>query len=90
MVEKIPHLLSLGINCVELLPVFEFSELACAFRDPVTKQPLMNYWGYSPESFFVPMHRYATEGVPCLQLDLVNWAGQLGGLLLLVGAVDGE
>ncbi|KAG4922044.1 hypothetical protein JHK84_050889 [Glycine max] len=27
MIEKIPHLLELGINAVELLPVFEFDEL---------------------------------------------------------------
>ncbi|KAL5141408.1 Isoamylase 3, chloroplastic [Glycine soja] len=27
MIEKIPHLLKLGINAVELLPVFEFDEL---------------------------------------------------------------
>ena len=32
MIEKIPYLLSLGVNCVELMPVFEFDELE-AVRD---------------------------------------------------------
>ncbi|MCI06027.1 isoamylase 3 chloroplastic-like, partial [Trifolium medium] len=27
VIEKIPHLLELGINAVELLPIFEFDEL---------------------------------------------------------------
>jgi pullulanase/glycogen debranching enzyme len=63
VVEKIPYLLALGVNCVELLPVFEFCELACAAVAPGTRQPLVNYWGYSPETFMAPMTRYATADV---------------------------
>ena len=54
MIEKIPYLLSLGINAVELLPIFEFNE--CEFKD---KKDLVNFWGYSTVNFFCPMQRYA-------------------------------
>ena len=32
LVEKIPHLVALGINCVELLPIFEYDELEFQLR----------------------------------------------------------
>jgi len=60
-IEKIPHLLQLGINCVELLPVFEFDETACPRTNPHTGQQLCNYWGYSTVAFFVPMQRFAAR-----------------------------
>ena len=50
MREKIPYLVDLGITAVELLPLFEFDE---------TKGD--NFWGYSSESFFAPMARYAKK-----------------------------
>jgi len=59
LIEKIPHLLRLGINCIELLPVFEFDETACPRTNPRTGEMLCNYWGYSTVSFFVPMQRFA-------------------------------
>lgn len=60
-VEKIPHLLELGINCVELLPVFEFDETACPRTNPATDEQLCNYWGYSTVAFFVPMQRFCAR-----------------------------
>lgn len=54
MIEKIPHLLSLGVNAVEFLPIFEFNE--CEFKP---KRQLLNFWGYSTVNFFCPMQRYA-------------------------------
>lgn len=33
VIEKIPHLLELGVNAVELLPVFEFDELEFQVRE---------------------------------------------------------
>jgi glycogen debranching enzyme GlgX len=54
MIEKIPHLVSLGVNAVELLPVFEFNETE--FK----KKGLVNFWGYSTVNFFCPMQRYST------------------------------
>eukprot|EP00440_Ansanella_granifera_P013023 gb/GFBE01014147.1/.p1 GENE.gb/GFBE01014147.1/~~gb/GFBE01014147.1/.p1 ORF type:complete len:2306 (+),score=572.89 gb/GFBE01014147.1/:1-6918(+) len=60
-IEKIPHLLKLGINCVELLPVFEFDETACPRKNPQNGEQLCNYWGYSTVSFFVPMQRFSSR-----------------------------
>ena len=48
LIEKIPYLQKLGINAVELLPVFEFDETTG------------NYWGYSTSHFFAPLARYGT------------------------------
>jgi len=59
LIEKIPYLKSLGINAVELLPVFEFDEVRCKDIQPQTGEPLPNYWGYNTLFFFAPMRRYA-------------------------------
>jgi isoamylase len=57
--EKIPHLKSLGVTAVQLMPVVEFDELDQSRKNPVTGEPLKNYWGYSPISFFAPKASYA-------------------------------
>ena len=56
--EKIPYLLELGVNAVELMPVFEFDELE-SVRD-VNGQKVLNYWGYNTVSFFAPNTSYAS------------------------------
>uniref|UniRef100_A0A1U8Q6M4 Isoamylase 3, chloroplastic isoform X2 n=1 Tax=Nelumbo nucifera TaxID=4432 RepID=A0A1U8Q6M4_NELNU len=61
VIEKIPHLLELGINAVELLPVFEFDELEFQ-RRPNPRDHMINTWGYSTINFFAPMSRYASSG----------------------------
>ncbi|KAJ4953487.1 hypothetical protein NE237_030319 [Protea cynaroides] len=61
VIEKIPHLLELGINAVELLPVFEFDELEFQ-RHPNPRGHMINTWGYSTINFFAPMSRYASAG----------------------------
>lgn len=61
LIEKIPYLKSLGINAIELLPVYEFDEKENPRIDPVTNSRLYQYWGYSPLNFFSPMRRYALE-----------------------------
>lgn len=61
IIEKIPYLLELGINAVELLPIHEFNEKDYDKLNPITKQKLCNYWGYSTMNFFSPMQRYATN-----------------------------
>ncbi|MCC6127683.1 MAG: glycogen debranching enzyme, partial [Chlamydiae bacterium] len=58
-IEKIPHLKKLGINAIELMPMFEFEETHSKNIDPETCQPLPNYWGYNSLHFFAPMRRYA-------------------------------
>lgn len=61
VVDKIPHLLQLGINAVELLPVFEFDELEFQ-RIQSPRSHMVNVWGYSTVAFFAPMSRYGTQG----------------------------
>ncbi len=61
MVEKIPYLKELGINAVELLPIFEFDEIHCKDIQPHTGEPLPNYWGYNTLFFMAPMRRYAAH-----------------------------
>ena len=61
VIEKIPYLKSLGINAVELLPIFEFDESENKLINPLNNKKLHNFWGYSTVNFFCPMNRYATE-----------------------------
>ncbi len=57
VIEKIPHLLSLGVTAIELLPVFQFDQQHAA-------PGLSNYWGYSPVSFFAPHSGYSSRSDP--------------------------
>ena len=61
IVEKIPHLLDLGVTAVELLPVHEFNEGEPSGTDPITGNALTNYWGYSSLGFFAPEMTYAAN-----------------------------
>ena len=58
---QIPHLVELGINAVELLPVFEYDELEFQ-RTPNPRDHMVNIWGYSHINFFSPMSRFAADG----------------------------
>lgn len=55
--DKIPYLKDLGINAVELMPIFEFDEMESA--RVVDGMQLYNYWGYNTVSFFAPNTSYA-------------------------------
>jgi len=57
--EKIPYLKDLGINAVELMPIFEFDEMENA--RVVDGVQLYNYWGYNTVSFFAPNTGYASQ-----------------------------
>jgi isoamylase len=61
LIEKIPYLTDLGVTAVELLPVFQY--------DAQDAPNGMNYWGYSPVSFFAPHQGYGTEKDPLKVLD---------------------
>jgi isoamylase len=52
LIEKIPYLKDLGVTAVELLPVFDFDEMA-VLRE-VNGRPMTNYWGYSTIGSFAP------------------------------------
>ena len=60
LIEKLPYLKKLGVNCVELLPIFEFDELENS--RVVGGERLYNYWGYSTVDFFAPKSGYAASG----------------------------
>ncbi len=57
LAEKIPYLKELGINAVELMPIFEFDEMLDARY--VRGNLLCDYWGYNPVCFFAPNTSYA-------------------------------
>lgn len=58
IIEKIPYLKKLGINAVELMPIFEFDETLNART--VDGNLLLDYWGYNSVSFFAPNTSYAS------------------------------
>lgn len=59
LMEKIPYLKKLGINAVELMPIFEFDETG-SLRT-YNGQELMDYWGYNTVSFFAPNTSYCSS-----------------------------
>ena len=62
LIEKIPYLQDFGITAVELLPIFQF--------DRQDAPPgLVNYWGYSPVSFFAPHTGYSSRKDPLGPVD---------------------
>lgn len=65
IIEKIPYLLDLGINAVELLPIQEFCEEDVIHVNPKNGKKLHNYFGYSTTNFFSPMNRYASQTAGC-------------------------
>ncbi len=59
LMEKLPYLEELGVNAVELMPIFEFDEML-DYRE-VDGQKLYNYWGYNTVSFFAPNTSYTAS-----------------------------
>jgi len=66
IIEKIPYLKKLGITAVELMPVTEFDENDTVFQNPDSGQPLKNFWGYNPVSFFALNTGYSFSPVQAL------------------------
>ena len=62
LIEKIPYLKDLGVDAVELLPVFQFD------RQDVPPG-LVNFWGYQPVSFFAPHQAYGSRNDPLAVVD---------------------
>lgn len=57
LMEKIPYLKELGINAVELMPIFEFDETMNSRT--VDGKQLLECWGYNTVGFFAPNSSYA-------------------------------
>lgn len=89
--EKIPYLKKLGINQLELMPVYEFAEVEAwdEKRPPLQAlcgggQEQMNYWGYGEGYYFAPKASYAASGDPVRELkDLVKRLHENGIELIL-------
>lgn len=56
--QKIPYLKDLGVNAVELMPIFEFDEMEST--RVVDGERLYNYWGYNTVCFFAPNTSYTS------------------------------
>lgn len=58
IVEKIPHLKELGVNMVELMPAYDFYEVApaCGDEDKFVQviNDRLNFWGYTRANYFSP------------------------------------
>ena len=54
LIEKIPYLQRLGVQIVELMPVFQFDRQSAPGDRP-------NYWGYEPVTFFAPHRGYSSR-----------------------------
>ncbi len=66
------HILSLGVNAVELLPVMKFGTIEMPYRDESVRSDqgrvndwnpyARNHWGYMTSFFFAPETYYGTDG----------------------------
>jgi len=56
VIEKIPYLKALGINGVELMPVYDFD-----VENPEDSAGRRNYWGYGPAHFMAVKPEYGAE-----------------------------
>ena len=58
--QKIPYLLELGINCVQLMPAYDFNEIISL--QGIENVCKVNYWGYCEEnSYFAPKASYGVN-----------------------------
>ncbi len=61
--QKLPYLRELGVNAIELMPIYEFDELEGGRWDEGAQRwAKMNYWGYSTIGFFAPKAGFAVTG----------------------------
>ena len=88
--EKIPYLRELGVNALELMPVYEFFEtpegekrripdengVLCDVEQPVR----INYWGYAAHAlYFAPKEAFSATGHPVQEFaDLVDALHEAG------------
>ena len=59
MIEKLDYLKELGVNAIELMPIFEFNPNSIVRNNPITGERLKDVWGYNPLSFFAVTGNYS-------------------------------
>jgi len=60
VIEKMSYLKELGINCVQLMPIYEYNEII-EYKGMIDAYKI-NYWGYSGENaYFAPKVSYAAD-----------------------------
>ncbi len=73
VIEKIPYLKSLGINTLELMPVYDFNEVMDEKPENIEEaaKPLnsrsrgnkrLNYWGFTGGAYMAPKNAYSADG----------------------------
>lgn len=70
LIRKIPHIVSLGVTAVELMPAYEFDECRRLTSGGLQKnlagvqqeKPQLNFWGYVPAfGYFAPKAAYCAD-----------------------------
>jgi glycogen operon protein len=90
LIQKVPYLKDLGVTAVELMPVQEFAEHGAWGVNPRTGEPLMNFWGYDPISFFAPKASYGSvrdHGAQVLEFKEMVRAFHVAGLEVILDVV---
>ncbi|GAB6189445.1 glycogen debranching protein GlgX [Marinitoga arctica] len=59
IIEKLQYLKELGINAIELMPIFEFNPNSIVKNNPITGERLKDVWGYNPLGFFAVTGNYS-------------------------------
>ncbi len=58
--EKIPYFMELGINCVQLMPIYEYNEIMG--QRGLGGTDIINYWGYGNDNYyFAPKAAYSSD-----------------------------
>ena len=78
LIEMIPYLKNLGVNAVELMPVYDFAEVSPAVRhsgmiSEKRNRDKVNFWGYTTGYYYAPKRAYCASGKPETEMrDLVK------------------
>lgn len=90
LIEKLPHLVRMGFNTLELLPVHEFNEVEIYVPATQNTPGRVNFWGYSTMGFHAPMARYAAAepgAAACDELKALVRACHAAGVEVLLDVV---
>ncbi|MCD7867045.1 MAG: Type II secretory pathway, pullulanase PulA and related glycosidase [Clostridiales bacterium] len=84
LAERIPYWKDLGVNALELMPVYEFPEVPSKGESSgqvtqVVNTDRVNYWGYIPGYYFAPKRSYSAKAQPeaefCALVKALHEAG---------------